>query len=103
LQGVVFTDGRAGFAAVVLVPLLDGLGFGVPVMPIISGVVEEDSDEEVTVEFRASDRLDSDRDADRDADRDTDEEVSAAGVICVTRLLGTGGIEVMRDVCAEVC
>lgn len=88
-----FTEGREGFAVVVLVPLLDGIGAGVPVMPMISGAVEEDSDEEVRVEFRAADRL----------DERNEEEVSTAGVICVTRLLGTGGIEVMRDCCAEVC
>jgi hypothetical protein len=94
LQGVVFTDGREGLAAVVVVPLLDGLGAGVPAMTVMSGVVEEDSSEEVEFEFRASERIDVERDA---------EEVLAAGIICVTRLLGTEGIEVMRDVCAEAC
>jgi hypothetical protein len=89
----VFTDGREGLTAVVVVPLLDGLGAGVPAMTVMSGVVEEDSSEEVEFEFRASERVDVEKDA----------EVLAAGVICVTRLLGTEGIEVMRDVCAEVC
>jgi hypothetical protein len=90
----VFTDGREGFAAVVVVPLLDGLGAGVPAMTVMSGVVEEYSSEEVEFAFRASERIDVEKDA---------REVLAVGVICVTRLLGTEEIEVIRDVCAEVC
>jgi hypothetical protein len=90
LQGVVLTVGR-GRPAVVDVTLLDALGAGVPVMPMTSGVVDEDSDEEVNVAFRAAERVDV-----KDA-----VEVSTAGVICVTRLLGTGGIDRIEDVCAE--
>jgi hypothetical protein len=56
-----------------------------------SCVVEEDSDDEVKVALRTPERLGVERDA---------EEVSIAGVICVTRLLGIGGREVMMDVCA---